>query len=110
LIIPTPQKKAINVPTTRNGPKGTSDFKVFLPDTINPNPIIAPIKKEKNRAIKILGKPRNKPIKKANLTSPKPSHLPREIKNITKKKADAKTAEKKGFNNGWKFPISLDTK
>ena len=54
----------------KNGPKGISDLKVFLFKTIKITPIIAPIKKAKNKAISILGKPKNIPIKKANFTSP----------------------------------------
>ena len=87
-----PQNKARNVPVTRNGPKGTSDFKVFLPEITNPNPIIAPIKKAKNKATKILGKPRKRPIKKANFISPIPSQRPREIKTIARKKIAAPIA------------------
>jgi len=81
---------AINVPITKNGPKGTSDFKVFLPATISPIPIIAPIKKARNRATKIFGQPKNKPIKKASLKSPRPIHFPREKIIIAKKKTDGK--------------------
>ena len=93
----SPQNKARNVPVTKNGPKGTSDFKVFLPATISPIPIIAPIKKAKNKANKIFGKPRKSPIKKANLISPTPSHLPREIRTIARKKAEAKIDGKIGL-------------
>jgi len=92
LIIRSPQNIAKKVPVTKNGPKGTSLFRVFLPDIINPIPIIAPIEKAKNRANKIFGKPRNKPIKKANFTSPRPSHLPWEIKTIAKKNPAAPRA------------------
>ena len=87
LIILSPQNIAKKVPVTKNGPKGTSLFRVFLPDIINPTPIIAPLEKAKNKANKIFGKPRNKPIKKANFTSPRPIHLPRENKIIARKKA-----------------------
>ena len=69
----------MNVPETKNGAKGTSDFNVFFFAKINPIPIIAPMKNEKNRAIKIFGKPKKRPIKNANLTSPNPSHFPFEI-------------------------------
>lgn len=70
------QNIARKVPVTKNGPKGTSDLRVFLPAIISPSPTRAPIKKAKNKATKILGEPKKRPIKKANLTSPKPSHLP----------------------------------
>ena len=49
----------------------------------------APIKKAKNKATKIFGQPRIRPIKKANLTSPTPIHLPRETKIIKRKNAPA---------------------
>lgn len=76
LIILSLQNIAIKVPVTKKGPKGISDFKVFLPEIINPTPIIAPIKKAENKATKILGQPKIKPIKKAIFTSPTPIHLP----------------------------------
>ncbi len=88
-----PHSRAMNVPVTRKGPKGTSLFKPFFFVKISPTPIIAPIKKAKNKATKIFGQPRNKPIKKANLMSPMPIHLPRETKTIARKKPAAKTAE-----------------
>ena len=82
----------MNVPVTKNGPKGTSDLRVFFWLTINPTPIIAPIKKAKNKAAKIFGKPKINPIKKANFISPTPIHLPRDTKTIAKKKAAAPKA------------------
>lgn len=86
---------AKKVPTTKNGPKGTSDFKVFLPVKISPIPIIAPIKKAEKRANKIFGKPKKRPRKKASFISPIPIHLPQDIKTIIRKKAEAKKAESK---------------
>ena len=85
-MIISPQNNAINVPVTKNGPKGTSDFKVFLPEIISPTPIIAPKKKAENKATRILGKPKIKPIKMANLKSPRPIQRPLESKIIAKKK------------------------
>ena len=55
---------AMMVPITKKGPKGISLFKPFLPNKINPIPIIAPIKKAENKAAKIFGKPIKIPIKK----------------------------------------------
>ena len=88
----SPQNKARKVPITKKGAKGTSVFKFFPFKAINPTPIIAPIKKDKNRASNILGKPTSKPKKKANFTSPKPSHLPLERRKMAKKKMVAPTA------------------
>ncbi len=45
----------------------------------------APVKKATYNAPKTAGKPRNKPIKKANLTSPNPIPLPLVIKNRVRK-------------------------
>ena len=94
-MICPPKNKAIKVPVTKKGPKGTSDFKVFLPETISPNPIIAPIEKAKNKATKIFGKPKNKPIKIASLKSPIPIHLPRETRTIARKNVAAPKADSK---------------
>ena len=85
------------MPETRNGPKGTSDLIFFFLAKINPTPIIAPKEKAKNKATKMAGNPRNNPIKKASLTSPKPIALPLEIKKISKKKAEAEIADKNGL-------------
>ena len=93
LSIWLPKKKAVKVPVIKKGPKGTSDFKVFLPDNINPIPIIAPRKKAKNKPTKILGNPKINPIKKASFMSPPPIHLPLEINTIKKKKIAAPLAE-----------------
>ena len=82
------------MPVIKNGPKGISDLRVFLPENINPSPIIAPRKKAKNRATRILGNPKIRPIKKASLMSPMPIHFPREIKTINKKNAAAPKALK----------------
>ena len=98
----SPQNKARNVPVIKKGPKGTSDFKVFLPKVINPNPIIAPIKKAENKATKIFGKLKKSPIKKANLMSPIPIHFPRETRKIIKNKLRTNLSETK---TGVKFLI-----
>ena len=92
-MISLPQNKAINVPVTKNGPNGISLFRPFLLARISPIPIIAPKKKAKNRATRIFGKPRKRPIKKANFTSPQPIHFPLEIKIIARKKPAAPRAE-----------------
>ena len=84
------------VPIIKNGPKGTSLLKVFFFNNINITPIIAPIKKEKNKATNIAGYPKNKPIKPASLTSPIPMALPRENSTIAKKKAAAPIAANAG--------------
>ena len=97
LNIASPQKRAINVPITRNGAKGTSDFKVFLLRAMRPVPIKAPIRKEEKRAIKMFGQPRNSPKKKTNLTSPNPSQFPWEIKKIKRKKNKTRPAPKKAY-------------
>jgi len=105
-----PQKRAMNVPVTKKGPKGISLLRVFFFKTISPIPIIAPRKKAKKRAMRIFGKPRKSPIKKANLGSPQPIHLPRETKTIAKKKAEARIAEnnelKKSLTEKWKISLS----
>ena len=88
----SPQNRAMKVPVTRNCPNGTSLFRVFLFNKINPIPIIAPIRKAKKSATRILGKPSKKPIKKASFISPTPIHLPREIKTIARKKPAAPRA------------------
>ena len=92
-MIFSPQKSATNVPMIKNGANGTWLFKPFLPNKINPNPIIAPKKKDKNSPAKITGNPKSKPKRTANFTSPKPIHRPLEIRYITPKKVKAiKTA------------------
>lgn len=97
-IILAPQNKAIKVPKTRKGAKGTSVFRVFPFKAINIVPITAPIRKDRNKASKVLGQLNKRPKKKTNLTSPKPSHFPRETKKIAKKKAVAREAARKGWN------------
>ncbi len=88
---------AIIVPVTKKGPKGISLFKPFLPNKINPIPIIAPIKKAENKAAKIFGKPIKIPMKKTNFTSPNPIHLPLEIRKIKRKNRKAPSAAYKAF-------------
>ncbi len=99
----SPKNIAKKVPVAKNGPKGISDFKVFLANIINPIPIIAPMKKAKKREIKIFGQPKINPIKKANLISPSPIHLPREIKTNVRKKIPAPTAEPRDSRKGLKL-------
>ena len=84
------------VAPAKKGPKGICDFMVFLPATIKVIPTIAPLIKAKNKAKRILGQPKIKPIKPANLTSPKPSHLPLETRTKNKKKPLASKAAKSG--------------
>ena len=93
-MIVCPQNKAMNVPATRNGPKGTSDFIFFFFKRINPIPIIAPEKKATNKATKISIQPRKSPIKKASLMSPIPMPLPRVSRTIAKKNPAAPRALK----------------
>ena len=93
------------MPVIKNGPKGISDLRVFLPENISPNPIIAPRKKAKNRATRILGNPKISPIKKASFISPIPIHFPRETKTISKKKTEAKIADKREFIKVFKIQI-----
>ncbi len=59
---------------------------------------MAPIKKAKNKATKIFGQPRTRPMKTANLTSPVPIHLPRETKNIKRKNTPAITTARIGVH------------
>ena len=96
-MILEPKIIATNVPNIKNGANGTSLFKPFLPNSINPNPIIAPHKKAKNNPASMPGYPKAKPNKSASFTSPKPIQLPPEIRNINKKNSDAPKAENKGF-------------
>lgn len=93
------QKRAINVPVTKNGPKGISLLRVFFLKIINPIPIIAPIKKAKKRAMRILGKPRKSPIKNANFGSPQPIQRPFDIRIMKIKRAEMRMAENRGFKN-----------
>lgn len=80
MIITSPKNKEKNVPEIKKGAKGTSDFKLFLFKKTKDKPIIAPRKKEKNKATKIFGQPKKRLIKKNNSTSPKPNHFPLEIR------------------------------
>lgn len=89
----SPQNKETKVPVAKKGPNGTSDLSVFLAAIINPTPIIAPMKKAKNKATKIFGQPKINPIKKASFISPTPIHLPRDTNTTVKKKAAAPNAE-----------------
>ena len=63
---------------------------------INSMPIIAPKRKDKNKAIIILGQLNIKPIRKTNLTSPKPIPFPLVIKTKNKKKPEANKPAKIG--------------
>ena len=87
----------MKVATTKKGAKGTSDLSVFFFKIIKAVPITAPIKKARNKAIKIWGHPKNNPIKKANLMSPTPIQLPRETSTKKKKKAEGIIAAKSEF-------------
>ncbi len=86
---------AIKVPVIKNGAKGTSLFKPFLPENIIINPIIAPIKNAKNSPTNIIGKPKISPNNIANLTSPNPIQAPLETRYIIKKNKDPKIAPNK---------------
>lgn len=89
MIILSPQNKATNVPVTKKGPNGNWLFIFFFPKPIKNNPKIAPNKKDKNKATKILGKPKKSPIKNPILASPSPIHLPRDMNQIKKKNPPA---------------------
>ena len=107
LIILPAQNKAINVPVTKKGPKGNWLFNFFFPANISPIPTRAPNKKAKNKETNILGKPKNRPMRKPSLASPKPIHLPRDINQIRKKNPPAPTAlnikDQKLELNSWKL-------
>lgn len=79
----------------KKGPNGIWDLSPFLPNRIKHTPIIAPEKKDNNKAIKMPGQPRINPIKKANLTSPNPIHLPLEINIKLRKKTAGIKADKR---------------
>ena len=79
-----PKNKEKIVPPTRKGPNCICDFKFFFLNNIRPTPIIAPDVKAVNKAKRIFGKPKTRPIKKANLTSPKPIQRP--LDNIMSRK------------------------
>ena len=89
-----PQKRPMYVPIIKKGPKGTSLFKPFFFNIINITPIIAPIRKEKNKATNTKGDPKKRPIKKASLTSPKPIQRPPDKAKIARKNKVAKIAAK----------------
>ena len=90
MIIAAPLKK---------GPKGICDLRPFLPKITKNKPMIAPLRKAKNKAKRTFGQPRIKPIRKANLTSPKPIHLPLEIRTSDKKKPAARRADNRYKKN-----------
>ncbi len=106
----SPKNIEIIVPIIRNGPNGISLFKVLRPVLINPNPIIAPNKKAKKRAIEIFGQERKKPMKNASFTSPKPIHFPLEKSQIKKKKSPAPKPEKRETARTLNDPITKRTK
>ncbi len=64
---------------------------------------MAPNKKPRNKPIIIYGQPRIKPIKKANLTSPKPIAIPLEKNQIKKKNKEAPIAERKYKTTSLKY-------
>lgn len=103
----SPIKKASKVPIAKKGAKGTSDFKVFFFKIIKKIPVKAPKKNEKNKPAKIFGQLKKRPKKKASLTSPKPIHLPLEIKKIKRKKEAASTAAKRAEIKTWKSKLLL---
>lgn len=80
LIIKSERKKEIVAPRTKNGPKAIWLFRDFLPSPINIIPNMAPIIKANIKATIANGKLKNKPIKNANLASPRPMALPFEKK------------------------------
>ena len=92
------KKRAIKLPVTKKGPKGISSLNFLLPKITNIIPIVAPIKKEKNKAIKVAEPCKKVPIRKAILTSPKPIQRPLETVTIKRKKALAKIAENNEFS------------
>ena len=83
----SPHNKVIKVAPVKKGPRGISDFRAFFFKTNRIIETAPPIKKAKNRAVKSWGKPKSNPIKIPILTSPMPIHLPRDIRNISKKNA-----------------------
>ena len=86
-----PQKRAIKLPITKNGPKAIVCPKCFFPITISKTEKIAPIKKEAKRATKDRGNPNINPKNPPNFTSPPPIPLPLVI-TIKPKKKDATVA------------------
>ncbi len=89
-MIFSPKNIAKNVPETKNGPKGIWDFIVFRFKKINIKPTIAPLKKAKNKATKIFGQPKKRPIKIESLKSPQPIQVSFEIKMIARKNREGK--------------------
>ena len=104
----SPKNKAAKVPVIRKGPNGISDRKPFFCNAIRPTPIIAPTKKARKKAGAIFGQPRNRPMKNASFTSPKPIQRPLDTKKIARKKALADRAAKVGFKSISKFSIFND--
>ena len=92
LVISSPQNSAVNVPTTKNGPKGIMLFIFFLPTAIRYSPAMDPKIKEEKTANKIAGHPKIIPIKKPNFTSPPPIPLPLVKRTIAKKNPPARNA------------------
>lgn len=82
----SPQNKVIKVAPTKNGPKGISDFRVFLFKINKIVETIAPLKKAKNKAVKRFDKPKSKPINTPILISPTPIQRPFDIATINRKK------------------------
>lgn len=79
---------------TKNGPKGIAVPNIlFFRHKISMHPAIAPVKNATYRLITMPGKPKIRPIKKANFTSPNPIPLPFVPKNNNKKNKHAPTAE-----------------
>ena len=94
----SPKKIEINVAPTKNGPNGTSDFNVFVFIIIKKIETKAPRKKARNKAIKILGQPKIKPIKNTNFTSPIPIQRSLDISTKERKNKPATKAASRVFN------------
>ena len=89
-MILSPKNMETRVPAIKNGAKGISLFSPFFCKSISINPIIAPKKKDKNNPARMLGKPNKSPKRMASFTSPKPIQAPLDIKNISRKKPEAR--------------------
>ncbi len=87
-------KKQRTVAKTKNGAKGISWFFDFFISKIK-SPKTAPIQKEMRSAEKPEDMPSSHPIPKANLTSPKPIHLPLEKTHKRKSGSETKGPDKR---------------
>ncbi len=66
----------MKTPIAKKGPKAIWLFQDFVWDTINSIPNAAPIIKDDIKAITEYRGPKKRPIKKANLASPRPIAVP----------------------------------